>query len=198
MTLLSYPALLARELRTRTVRRVLSLRLQARNPTLLCDPTAIWDYAFDHIDAITLGENVVVQAFAEIVVYKHSHRSAVPGRLILGNRSVLAAGVNIRAAGGTIQIGHSSGIGQHGVVVAANHSIIPGQEHLYSDWDESRTGVIIGDNVWVSAQCVLLPGITIGNNSVIAAGSVVTRDVPAGEIWGGIPARKIREIAVSP
>jgi maltose O-acetyltransferase len=54
--------------------------------------------------------------------------------------------------------------------------------------------VTVGNNVWVGANCVLLPGITIGDNSLIAAGSVVSRDVPPNEIWGGVPARKLKDV----
>ena len=49
----------------------------------------------------------------------------------------------------------------------------------------------IRDNVFIGAKSILLPNITIGPNSIVAAGAVVTKDVPPGEIWGGCPARKI-------
>jgi maltose O-acetyltransferase len=52
----------------------------------------------------------------------------------------------------------------------------------------------VGANVWVGANCVLLPGVTIGDNSLIAAGSVVSHDVPPNEIWGGVPAKKLKDV----
>jgi galactoside O-acetyltransferase len=52
----------------------------------------------------------------------------------------------------------------------------------------------IGDDVWIGAQVVILPGVTIDNGSVIAAGAVVTRDVPAGVVAGGVPCRVLRPI----
>ena len=46
----------------------------------------------------------------------------------------------------------------------------------------------IGDNVWIGAQACILPGVTIGDNTVIAGGSVVTKDIPANTVWYGNPA----------
>ena len=54
--------------------------------------------------------------------------------------------------------------------------------------------VTIGDNVWIGAQACILPGVTIGDNTVIAGGSVVTKDIPANVIAAGNPCRVIREI----
>jgi len=49
-------------------------------------------------------------------------------------------------------------------------------------------------NVWIGAGCIVLPGARIGDNAVIAAGSVVRGEVPAGELWGGVPAKYIKTI----
>ena len=128
------------------------------------------------------------------MVFKDSPRSAIAGKLILGDRSVIATGASIRAAGGVIELGECSGIGENSTAVASNHKISRDHMHLYTDWDEERTGVKLGKNVWVGANCVLLPGTEIGENTVIGAGSVVRGTVPANEIWAGTPAKKIRDI----
>ena len=85
-------------------------------------------------------------------------------------------------------------LSQHTIAVAANHQITGQAAYLHSKWDENRTGVTVGKNVWVGANCVLLPGTTIGDDAVIAAGSVVRGAIPARELWGGVPARKIRAL----
>lgn len=52
----------------------------------------------------------------------------------------------------------------------------------------------IGDYVFIGARCIIGKGVTIGEKSIVAAGSIVTRDIPAGEIWGGNPAKFIKKI----
>lgn len=53
---------------------------------------------------------------------------------------------------------------------------------------------MIGDNVLIGAHSIILKGVTIGNNAVVAAGSVVSRSIPANELWGGNPAKFIKKI----
>ena len=54
--------------------------------------------------------------------------------------------------------------------------------------------VVIDDNVFIGARCIILKGVTVGKNSIIGAGSVVTKSVPANQIWAGNPAQFIRDI----
>lgn len=173
---------------------ILSYRIQSRNSSLKSHHTVIWNYGYNWLDSIKIGKNVVVMANAEIVVFKHTHHSNKEGRLVLGDNTVIATGVNIRAAGGDIVIGNNSGVGELCVLVAANHTVKKESLYLKSRWDESKTGVILGENVWIGASCSLLPGTRVGDNSVIAAGSVVSKEIPANEVWGGVPAKKIRDV----
>jgi galactoside O-acetyltransferase len=80
------------------------------------------------------------------------------------------------------------------VVTTAGHPIDPElRERVY----QFNLPVHIGRNVWIGAGAVILPGITIGDNSVIAAGAVVTKDIPANVVAGGVPAKVIKEIPES-
>jgi acetyltransferase-like isoleucine patch superfamily enzyme len=194
MSPVAHTRTLLQGLKRRLVQEVLAHRIRVRNPTLSCHPSAIWDYPYHEIDAIEIGRHVHVFAFTEILVYPTTRHSSVRARLSLGDGAIIATGANLRAAGGEIRIGAGSGIGQHSVVVAANHRAVRGLPYFHTPWDEERVGVTIGSNVWVAANCVLLPGTTIGDNSLIAAGSVVNQDVPPNEIWGGVPARRLKEV----
>jgi acetyltransferase-like isoleucine patch superfamily enzyme len=194
INLLGFATVAARQFKKQAIRRILSYRVQARHPSLNCDPTAIWDYGYDNIEAIELGVNVTVLAHVEVVVQRKHRHTSIDGRLVIGDGATLALGANIRAAGGIIAIGALSGIGQYSVLVAANHTTVPGLPYFSSPWDENRTGIEIGRNVWVAAGCVILPGVTIGDNAVIGAGSVVNQSVPADELWAGVPARRIKAL----
>jgi acetyltransferase-like isoleucine patch superfamily enzyme len=52
--------------------------------------------------------------------------------------------------------------------------------------------IIVGEDVWIGANSVILKGVNIGSGSVIAAGAIVTKSIPSNEIWGGVPAKLIR------
>jgi acetyltransferase-like isoleucine patch superfamily enzyme len=194
MSLRSHLNAILAPLRRRATDKILAHRVRARHPTLTSHPTAIWDYGYRDLDMIEIGQNVLIEPYAFILVYKKSPFSDVPGRLILEDRAGIGYGTNIRAAGGTIRIGSGSAVAQNCVLIAANHAIKAGEARLHVRWDEENTGVDIGSNVWIGAGCVILPGSVIEDNAVIAAGSLVHKRVPAGELWGGWPARKIRTI----
>ncbi len=76
-------------------------------------------------------------------------------------------------------------------IVTATHPIDP--EPRRAGW-ESAEPVTLGDNVWLGSAVVVCPGVTIGDDTVVGAGAVVTRDLPAGVVAAGVPARVLREI----
>lgn len=84
-------------------------------------------------------------------------------------------------------------------MLAPNVSIYTAGHHLTAK-DRNKTGyaipITIGNNVWIGGSSVILPGVKIGDNSVIAGGSVVTKDVPSNVVVGGNPAKIIKEIEV--
>jgi acetyltransferase-like isoleucine patch superfamily enzyme len=148
---------------------------------------------YDDINAIKIGK-VFVGAFCEICVLAKSEYSNTPGQLIIEDNTIIGSHGNLRATGGKIYIGKNTLIAQQVSLIASNHSISNEQPYHNSPWDESKTGVFIDENVWIGAGVTVLPGCSIGKNSIIGAGSVVTKSIPANEIWVGVPAIKLRDI----
>jgi len=66
-------------------------------------------------------------------------------------------------------------------------------ERIPEAWD-NRGDIVVGNDVWLGRECVVMPGVTIGDNVVVGAGSVVTRDLPANVVAVGNPCRVLREI----
>lgn len=89
-----------------------------------------------------------------------------------------------------IEIGENTIIGPNVMIFDHNHQFDSetGVKHKSFDIGE----IVIGKNCWLGATCVILKNVHIGNNVIVAAGSVVTKDVPDGVIVGGIPAKIIK------
>lgn len=91
-----------------------------------------------------------------------------------------------------IYIGNSVMFGPSVTVATAGHPIKP---ELRKKQAQFNLPVHIGDNVWIGAHTVILPGVSIGENTVIGAGSVVTKNIPANCVAYGNPCKVIREIS---
>jgi acetyltransferase-like isoleucine patch superfamily enzyme len=107
------------------------------------------------------------------------------GPTVLGERVYFGCGSYADGLGG-LRIGDDSRIGPGAKIVAFNHGI------PYGEPDTMR-GITIGRRVWLGANSVVLDGVTIGDDAIVAAGAVVRSDVPAGALVGGVPARVLRE-----
>jgi len=106
----------------------------------------------------------------------------------LGKGVFINAGCRFQDQGG-ITIGDGALIGHNVVIATLNHAFEPENRG-----DMIPAPVVIGKKVWISSNSTILPGITIGDNAIIGAGSVVTKDVPANMIAAGNPARVIKLI----
>ena len=91
----------------------------------------------------------------------------------------------------TITIGDDVQIGPNVQLLTPTHPVEP--EARRAKW-ESAEPITIGDNVWLGGGAIVLPGVTIGADTVVGAGSVVTKDLPAGVVAVGNPARVIRSV----
>ena len=111
--------------------------------------------------------------------------------LSLGDDVDLAKGVLITTDGG-VSIGHRTLVGYGTLILSANHKIPAKPGRIFNAGHE-KAAVTIASDVWVGANCTILPGMTIGEGAIIAAGSIVNKDVPPFSMVGGVPARVIRE-----
>lgn len=149
---------------------------------------------------------------------KHSviHRSArmdtPPYRIFsLGDYSVVESFACINNAVGDVIIGDHTRIGLHNTIIGpvdigshvnlAQGITVTALNHNFGDTDKrideqgvSTNPVTIEDDVWIGANAVILPGVTIGEHCVVAAGAVVTKDVPPHSLVAGVPAKVITQI----
>jgi acetyltransferase-like isoleucine patch superfamily enzyme len=113
-------------------------------------------------------------------------------RIILDDDSGISGG-SITARSKTIRIGKKTMIGPDCIIVDSDFHVPwpPDQRNSFatSDYDAD---VCVGDNVWLGARCMVLKGVSIGDNVVIAAGSVVVNNIPANSLAAGNPARVIK------
>jgi tetrahydrodipicolinate N-acetyltransferase len=120
----------------------------------------------------------------------------------------LQRGVRVVVDGGRLQIGHATNVNGLGTKILCAQSVTIGAGCTFS-WDvqvldndfhaltvdgveqPSVAPVVIGDRVWIGTRAVVLKGVTIGDGAVVAAGAVVTKDVPAGAVVAGVPAKVV-------
>lgn len=146
------------------------------------------------------------------VIHSSARMDTPPYRKFsLGDYSVIESFACINNAVGDVVIGDHTRIGLHNTVIGpvkiGNHVnlaqgiTITALNHNFKDADKrideqgiSTAPVTIGDDIWIGANAVVLPGVTIGDHSVVAAGAVVTKDVPPRSLVAGVPARIINQI----
>ena len=146
-------------------------------------------------------------------VIHHSVRMDTPPyrQFRLGRYSVIESGACINNAVGDVIIGDYTRVGLHNTIIgpvnighhvnlaqgitvtALNHNFEDSEKRI-DEQGVCTTPVVIEDDVWIGANAVILPGVRVGTHSVVAAGAVVTKDVPSHSIVAGIPAKIIKKI----
>lgn len=146
------------------------------------------------------------------VVHRSARMDTPPYRKFsLGDYSVIESFACINNAVGDVIIGDHTRIGLHNTIIGpvtigshvnlAQGITVTALNHNFEDSDKrideqgvSTAPVIIKDDIWIGANAVILPGVTIGNHSVVAAGAVVTKNVPPHSLVAGVPAKIIKQI----
>jgi maltose O-acetyltransferase len=108
----------------------------------------------------------------------------------LGHHVYINHHTEIGATDSGITIGNYVMIGPYTLFATLKHTYSNLKVPMYLQKDSSEP-VIIKDDVWIGAKCVILPGITVNKGAIVGAGAVVTKDVPAYAIVGGVPAKII-------
>ncbi len=147
------------------------------------DPTAyVADEAAIHTQHLTLGP-----------------RSWIAGHALVRGHVDFGADCTVNpyaAISGTVRFGNGVRIASHASIVGFNHGIEPDQP--IHRQPVTAKGITVGDDVWIGANAVILDGVTIGDGAIIAGGAVVSRDIPAMAIAGGVPAKVLRSRLPAP
>ena len=133
-------------------------------------------------------KNFIVSCGNDVNIEDHAQ---IPSRLTIGNHS----GIGIRAViTGTTTIGENVMMGPDVAIYTHDHKHELNGLPFCLQGNEEERPVVIGSNVWIGTRCIILPGVHIGDNVVVGAGSVVTRDIPSGVVAAGNPARIVKEL----
>lgn len=145
-------------------------------------------------------------------IYRSVRMDTPPYRhFSLGRQSVIESFCCINNAVGDVVIGDHTRIGIHNTIIGpvtigshvnlAQGITVTALNHNFEDPDRrideqgvSTSQVVIDDDVWIGTNAVVLPGVTIGKHSIVAAGAIVTKDVPPHSLVAGVPAKIIKNI----
>ncbi len=145
-------------------------------------PSAMLGY-MEHGGQITLGDNITVRERCII-------RSCT-GFIVIGSGTTVNYNCILHGQG-NITIGKDVILSPNVQMYAANHGTRRGGQ-LIREQPNYPMSIIVGDDVWLGANAIVLAGVNIQRGAVIGAGSIVTGHIPAYEIWAGNPAKKVGE-----
>lgn len=141
--------------------------------------------SYSHVQQVRKLDRGADVTFAPNVSFRNAERIRIGDGTHIGEHSVIWAGNGT----GRITLGRKCLLAPHVTLTASNYATEPGE--FVMDQPKIEEDIVIGDDVWLGANTVVLAGVTVGDGAIVAAGAVVTRDVPAGSIVGGVPAKVI-------
>ncbi len=136
---------------------------------------------------ISIGDACVLQ---QDIFFNFDHYWVPGPSILIGHRIFIGRGVefNIRER---VEVGDDTMIASGVKIIDHDHGI--GIEKPMRMQGMTSAPIVIGQDVWVGANAIILKGVHLGRGSIVAAGAVVTKSVPEMEIWGGVPSKKIGE-----
>jgi acetyltransferase-like isoleucine patch superfamily enzyme len=139
---------------------------------------------------IRIGANTIVMHGAVLHVY--NFRRMPQSRITIGRDSLIGEYTVIRGQGG-VTIGDRVYTSPFTQIIAVNH-VFDDPARPFVEQGITAEGIVVEDDVWLGANVVVTDGVRIGKGAIVAAGAVVTRDVPPHTVVAGVPARVIKEI----
>ena len=135
------------------------------------------------VNGVRFGDGVTLREFAWLQCRSGLNERAES--VEIGRGTYIGPGA-VLGAGGAIKIGENTQIGARIAMAAEAHAA--GSDGSFVSGNVRRRGITVGDRCWIGNNVSILDGVTIGNDSIVGAGSVVTRNVPSGETVFGVPA----------
>jgi len=142
-------------------------------------------YRHDNNELVAVGEGVELHNDCVIEVFFKG------GRVTFGDKTTVQRCCSFISALAPISIGSRVQIAPFCAFYSYDHGFASAKP-IYEQTVHSKGPIVIEDDVWIGFNAVVLSGVRIGQGAVVGAGSVVTRDVPAGAIVGGVPARVLK------
>ncbi|HBY19907.1 MAG: acetyltransferase [Clostridiales bacterium GWE2_32_10] len=137
------------------------------------------------------------RALCKVIFAKQGKSCNIEHGVFFGNGSDIeigdnsGIGINARVEGPLV-IGENVMMGPDVIIYTGNHNFNDVNIPMIKQGESKPQKVIIEDDVWIGARVIILPGVTIGHGAIVAAGSVVTKDVVAYSIVAGVPSKKIK------
>ncbi|RIQ33686.1 acyltransferase [Jiangella rhizosphaerae] len=151
-----------------------------------------------------------VTAPASCLLHPEARIHPRDGRIVLGERCLIAPGAVVQGdvtfgddcsaqayavivgyPGGRVTLGSGVRVAPHAMLIGANH-VFAGRDRPIHAQGLEAAPITVGDDVWIAGRVTIVAGVTVGSGSVLAAGAVVTRDVPPFSVVAGVPARVIK------
>jgi len=148
----------------------------------------VYLHALPH--GIEIGENTYVMHHAELHVY--NFRDLPHAGIKIGKNCLISEFTVLRGQGG-ITIGDNVYTSPFVQIVAVNH-VYDDPNRPIIEQGITAQGIVIEDNAWIGSSAIILDGVRVGKGAVVAAGAVVSKDVPPHTVVAGVPAKVIKEI----
>ena len=139
---------------------------------------------------LKIGDNVSIGSFSQLIISTSFNN--IGAYIIVGNNVGMGEFAYIGGGGGST-IGDNTIIGQYFSMHPENHNF-SNSDLLIREQGVTRKGIQVGVNCWIGSKVSILDGVNVGDNCVIAAGSVVTKSFPENSLIGGVPAKLLKSI----